>query len=40
MFHVRVKPNVGDTVKIGQYELEIVDKDGQRIDKILLTKIR
>ncbi|MBB2950732.1 hemolysin family protein [Sphingobacterium sp. JUb56] len=38
MFHVNDIPNVGDRIQIGQYELEIVDKDGQRIDKIMLTK--
>lgn len=31
-------PNVGDNVKIGEYTLEVVDKDGQRIDKIMVTK--
>lgn len=29
-------PNVGDKITIDGYELEIVDKDGQRIDKILV----
>lgn len=38
MYHVNDIPNVGDRIQIGQYELEIVDKDGQRIDKIMLTK--
>lgn len=38
MFHVNDIPNVGDRIQIGQYELEIVDKDGQRIDKIMLTR--
>lgn len=31
-------PEVGDKVKVGEYTLEVVDKDGQRIDKILVTK--
>jgi putative hemolysin len=31
-------PNVGDTVQIGDYKMEIIDKDGQRIDKILISK--
>lgn len=30
-------PEVGDKVVIGEYTLEVVDKDGQRIDKILVT---
>ena len=32
-------PNIGDKIVIDNYELEIIDKDGQRIDKILVTKI-
>lgn len=31
-------PNIGDTVTIDSFTLEIIDKDGQRIDKILVTK--
>ncbi|ADQ79998.1 protein of unknown function DUF21 [Paludibacter propionicigenes WB4] len=31
-------PNIGDTVTIESYTLEVIDKDGQRIDKILVTK--
>ena len=31
-------PNVGDRFSFGNYELEIIDKDRQRIDKILVTK--
>lgn len=31
-------PNVGDTITIDDLTLEIIDKDGQRIDKILVTK--
>ncbi len=32
-------PNVGESVKFQNYELEVVDKDGQRIDKVLVTRI-
>jgi putative hemolysin len=33
-------PNLGDTIEIKEgFRLEIIDKDEQRIDKILLTKI-
>lgn len=31
-------PNIGDKLNIDSYQLEIIDKDGQRIDKILMTK--
>lgn len=31
-------PNVGDKFQFENYEIEIVDKDGQRIDKIIVTK--
>jgi putative hemolysin len=31
-------PNVGDKFQFENYEIEIVDKDGQRIDKIMVTK--
>lgn len=31
-------PNVGDKITLDEYELEIIDKDGQRIDKILISK--
>lgn len=31
-------PNVGDRINFDNFEFEIVDKDGQRIDKILVTK--
>jgi putative hemolysin len=33
-------PNVGEKFIFDKYEFEIVDKDGQRIDKILVTKIQ
>lgn len=32
-------PNEGDKIRLHQYELEVVDKDMQRIDKILITKM-
>lgn len=32
-------PNVGDSVIVQNLKLEVVDKDGQRIDKVLVTKI-
>lgn len=32
-------PDVGEKVIVGAYEIEIMDKDGRRIDKILVTKI-
>jgi putative hemolysin len=32
-------PNVGDKFKIENFELEVIDKDGQRIDKILITRL-
>lgn len=33
-------PNIGDKLTIDSYRLEIIDKDEQRIDKILVTKIQ
>lgn len=33
-----IMPEVGQKIKVGNYELEIIDKDGQRIDKILVTR--
>lgn len=32
-------PEVGDTTQVEDYVLEVVDKDGQRIDKIMVTKL-
>ena len=32
-------PNVGDTITIDQIQIEVLDKDGQRIDKLLVTKM-
>ena len=33
-----ILPEVGQKIMVDNYELEIIDKDGQRIDKILVTK--
>ncbi len=32
-------PEIGDTLEFAGYRLEIVDKDGQRIDKMMITRI-
>lgn len=32
-------PNVGDSVTVQNLKLEVVDKDGQRIDKVLVSKV-
>lgn len=32
-------PNVGDSVKVQNLKLEVVDKDGQRIDKVLVSRV-
>ena len=32
-------PNIGDKLTVSDLVLEIIDKDGQRIDKILVEKI-
>jgi putative hemolysin len=32
-------PEVGETILIEDYKLEVIDKDGQRIDKVMVTKI-
>lgn len=32
-------PKVGDRFSLGDYQLEVVDKDGQRIDKVMVTKV-
>lgn len=32
-------PDIGEKITIGDYEMEIVDKDGQRIDKIIVTRL-
>jgi putative hemolysin len=33
-------PSIGEKIKIEGYELEVIDKDGQRIDKIMVTKLK
>lgn len=33
-------PNIGDKISVHDYDLEIMDKDGQRIDKVMITKVR
>ncbi|QQS31001.1 MAG: HlyC/CorC family transporter [Sphingobacteriales bacterium] len=38
IYNSNTLPDIGDKFYIGNYELEILDKDGQRIDKILVTK--
>ncbi len=38
MYYTHNVPEVGDKISLQEYILEIVDKDGQRIDKILITK--
>ena len=37
--HMSKLPNVGDKIVVDGYEIEIIDKDGQRIDKLMITKI-
>lgn len=37
--HKKEIPEVGDTLIIGQLQLEVIDKDGPRIDKLLVTQI-
>ena len=32
-------PNVGDRFLVGSFELEVVDKDGQRIDKVMVNRL-
>ncbi len=32
-------PNVGDQFELGPYQYEILDKDGPRIDKVMVTKL-
>lgn len=38
IFHINALPEVGHKINIDHYVIEIVDKDGQRIDKVLVTK--
>lgn len=39
IFLRKALPRVGEKVRWGDYDLEVVDKDGQRIDKILVTRV-
>lgn len=32
-------PATGDKIKLENYEIEVIDKDGQRIDKVMVTRI-
>jgi putative hemolysin len=32
-------PEIGDKISVGEYTLEVIDKDGQRVDKIMVTKV-
>lgn len=36
---LEILPDIGDSLMIDSYKLEVIDKDGQRIDKILVTKL-
>lgn len=36
--HMQHIPEIGDRIAIENYTLEVVDKDGQRIDKIMVTR--
>jgi putative hemolysin len=38
IYHNNTLPQIGQKLELEDYELEIIDKDGQRIDKILVTK--
>ena len=38
IFHYHKIPNLGDTLTLENYTLQIMDKDGPRVDKILITK--
>lgn len=38
IYHTQNIPEIGDKINIDDHTLEIVDKDGQRIDKIMVTK--
>lgn len=38
IYHTQNIPEIGDKINIDDYTLEIVDKDGQRIDKMMVTK--
>jgi hypothetical protein len=36
--HRNPLPEIGQKIQIDDYVLEVIDKDGQRIDKIMITK--
>ena len=38
IYNYNTLPQIGQKVTIDNYELEVIDKDGQRIDKIMITK--
>lgn len=38
IYHYNTLPEIGEKLTIDDYELEIIDKDGQRIDKILVMR--
>lgn len=38
MHQIQRIPDIGDTITLDIYTLEVVDKDGQRIDKIMITR--
>lgn len=39
LHHIAQVPSIGDKVQQGKYQLEVIDMDGARIDKVLLTKL-
>lgn len=40
LYHLERIPNAGDKLVYKNYEFEIIDMDGQRIDKILITPVK
>jgi putative hemolysin len=38
IYNSNTLPEIGQKIRIDNFELEVVDKDGQRIDKIMITK--
>jgi putative hemolysin len=39
MHKMTTVPELGDKFTFGPYELEVIDKDGQRIDKLMVTRV-
>ena len=39
IFMCNTLPEIGAKISVGEYTMEVIDKDGQRIDKILVTKV-